>query len=379
MIAKSMKGNSAGEIKSAFHKALSDGYQPTLAFVFISVKQNRDELIEVLDAQGITIFGATTAGEFIDGEIEEGSIAVLLLDMDSSHFKVILRETQGNHTNETAAHIAEEAIKTFANPGFIIASGGIPTDGATIIHGIQEKLGTDASIYGGMAGDDHTGNGTFVFDNNHETGNGLIALIIDEDKVAVTGFATSGWKPVGTIRTVTKSEGFTVDTIDNEPALDMMIKYLGLSIDVDSPDELSFVSDVISPIQLFRDDAPSVLSEIRAVNLKKRSVMFAGAVPEGTKFRFSLPPDWDIINKIKSDCNIIKRKEQPEAEAIIIFSCASRLFSLGPMISKEIEEIKNTWGCPLAGFFCYGEIGKYLGGETEFHNNTCSIVILQEK
>ena len=49
------------------------------------------------------------------------------------------------------------------------------------------------------------------------------------------------------------------------------------------------------------------------------------------------------------------------------------------MVKKEIEEIKNTWDCPIAGFFCFGEIGKYHGGETEFHNNTCSIVLLKEK
>lgn len=64
---------------------MADGYQPTLAIVFLSVKQDREAISRLLEENGIQIFGATTAGEFIDGEIEEGSIAMLLLDMDPAY------------------------------------------------------------------------------------------------------------------------------------------------------------------------------------------------------------------------------------------------------------------------------------------------------
>ena len=37
MQAKSIHGNSAAEIKTALSKSMADGYQPTLAHVFISV------------------------------------------------------------------------------------------------------------------------------------------------------------------------------------------------------------------------------------------------------------------------------------------------------------------------------------------------------
>jgi len=42
MKAKSIKGTSAEEIKTALQQSMSDGYQPTLAFVFLSVKQDID-------------------------------------------------------------------------------------------------------------------------------------------------------------------------------------------------------------------------------------------------------------------------------------------------------------------------------------------------
>lgn len=80
MKAKSIKGKTSEEIQSALDQINADGFKPTLAIVFISVKQDREAISRLLDEKGIQIFGATTAGEFIDGEIEDGSIVMLLLD-----------------------------------------------------------------------------------------------------------------------------------------------------------------------------------------------------------------------------------------------------------------------------------------------------------
>ena len=59
MKAKSIKGNSAEEIKTALDKALSDGYKPTLAIVFISFKQDREVVCDILHNKDIDIIGAT--------------------------------------------------------------------------------------------------------------------------------------------------------------------------------------------------------------------------------------------------------------------------------------------------------------------------------
>ena len=88
MQAKSIKGKYTEEIGSALNESLADGFKPTLAIVFLSVKQDREAISGLLDEKGIQIFGATTAGEFIDGEIEEGSIVMMLLDMNTAHFKI---------------------------------------------------------------------------------------------------------------------------------------------------------------------------------------------------------------------------------------------------------------------------------------------------
>jgi hypothetical protein len=95
MKAKSIKGKSPEEIKNELAKSIADGFTPTLAIIFLSVNLNRDSIYEIFDEKGITIFGSTAAGEFINGELEKESAAILLLDMDKNNFFVHIEERSG--------------------------------------------------------------------------------------------------------------------------------------------------------------------------------------------------------------------------------------------------------------------------------------------
>ena len=98
MKAKSIKGTSAEEIKSALQQSMADGFRPTLAIAFVSVKQDRKAICQLLDEAGIAIFGATTNGGFMDDQVELGTAAIMLLDMNQRISKFILRNTQTRTT-----------------------------------------------------------------------------------------------------------------------------------------------------------------------------------------------------------------------------------------------------------------------------------------
>jgi hypothetical protein len=102
-------------------------------------------------------------------------------------------------------------------------------------------------------------------------------------------------------------------------------------------------------------------------------------VPEGSKFRFSTPPDFDIIETVVEKAKDLKNQTQDEAEALLIFSCASRLSALGPMAQMENEGLSEIWKTPMAGFYTYGEFGRAINGKHEFHSTTCCWVALKEK
>ncbi len=379
MQAKSIKGKSTEEIKAAFDECLSDTFKPTLAVVFLSIKQDRDAVCKLLDEKSIAIFGATTSGEFIDGEIEDGSTVIMLLDMNPDYFKLVFLETGEKTTLENAKQIGLSGKNAFSNPAFIIASGWLTQDGENIVEGITDGFGGDVTIFGGMAGDDLALTGPIVFTNGHSSSQGLLALIIDEDKIQIDGIATCGWKPVGTTKTITKSEGNIVYTIDDKPALDMILKYLGVDYDFDSGKEIVTQLGALYPLQMEREGVAPVMRTAMFANRNDRSLICAGNIPQGSKVKFSLPPDFDAIEQVIEECKQLQNEQQPEADALIMFSCISRNLSFGILMKEEIEQVQNVWNAPMAGFFSYGEFGKSKTGKHEFHNNTCCVVTLKEK
>ena len=379
MKAKSIKGKSTEEIKTALEESMAGAYKPTLAIVFISIKQDREGITALLNKNNIQIFGASTSGEFIDGEIGEGNIVMMLLDMNPKYFKILFQDATNHTTLQNAIHLGKEGKRTFANPAFIIVSGWLQTEGEDIITGIEEGFGGEANVFGGMAGDDLELKAPFVFTNDKSSVSGVLSLIIDEDKIAVNGIATCGWQPIGTTKTVTKSVGNIVYTIDDKPALDMVMKYLGLDIDLDSGNEVVTHIGAYYPLQLERENVAPVMRTAMFANKEDRSLICAGTVPQGSKVRFSLPPDFDAIEKVVEECCEIKNEKQSEADAMIMFSCISRRLSFGFLMGEEIEQVQKVWNAPMAGFFSYGEFGKSKTGKHEFHNNTCCVVVLKEK
>ncbi len=102
-------------------------------------------------------------------------------------------------------------------------------------------------------------------------------------------------------------------------------------------------------------------------------------VPQGSKFRFSTPPDFDIIETVVGKAKELKNTAHAEADALLIFSCAGRLSALGPMAQQENEGLADVWKVPMAGFYTYGEFGRAINGKHEFHSTTNSWVVLKEK
>ena len=380
MKAKSIKGKSAEEIQSALQQSMADGFTPTLAICFISVKQNREAICKLLDEKGIAIFGATTHGEFIDEDLSKESAAILLLDMNPDYFRVLFVEYPEKNYRDVAAGIAKSTKGLFTNPAFLISGSHMQTDAEQLLLGFEDTAGKQVTVFGGMAGDDYLFKEQFVFTNNKESNQGMVVLAVDEDKIMIKGKSTCGWKSVGTERTVTKSEGNHVYTVDNIPVLDLTIKYGGLqNINENNPIAVAMEIAVNFPLQLQRESGDPVMRPGLTIDWNDRSFYCNGTVPQGSKVRFSIPPDFDVMEKVIKSAEALKAAEMPEADAVVVFSCGGRILALGPLMNMEIEGIKNVWNVPMAGMFSTSEMGRATGGNLEMHNGTTCVVVLKEK
>lgn len=384
MTAKSINGKSPEEIQTALQQSMSDGFKPTLAIVFISVKQDRKSLCKLFGEENIDVFGATSCGEFIDGHQSEGEAGILLLDISRDYYTILLEETSGNSLEVAASQIAREAKLTFKNPTFLLTCTGMNGkaeyfDGTGLVNFLVRELGNDSIFFGGMAGDDWTFKGSYIFTNDRETGDGVAVLVFDGDKITLNGMAIHGWKPLGIPRKFTKSNGTRVYTIDDKPAVEMYLKYLGVSNKTweEKFDMFKEVS-IHYPFIGTREDGESVILSPMSIEADEGALVMDTEVKEGSVFYFTTPPDFEISEEIISEAATLKNEKEMQPDALVIFSCAGRPPVLGPLTTRENDGLAELWQVPMAGFYTYGEFGRTKGGKQHFHSGVCCWVALKE-
>jgi hypothetical protein len=380
MKAKSIKGKSPEEIKTALAESMSDGFKPTLALVFISIKLNIDSIISIFDRNNIQIFGATSSGEISDSDISQEAISILLMDMDPANFRILHDEYKGSDVVGVAKAMTALALTIFAKPAFLLSNSiEKPQDiglGEKIVQSVSRTAGNDVTIWGGGAGDDLMFKETLVFNNTNKTSKGILMLVLNEDKIVVKGRAASGMKPIGTEKVITKSEESWILEIDNQPATDLVMKYMGESL---SPEDFKDFNLKKIFINLLREDNSSIIRTAMGFNMDTKGITVSGKIKSGDKFKFTLLPDFDVLTEVSENAKQFQQKEMPEADALVLFSCIGRIDAFGPMTSEELQGIQSVYNVPMAGFFSYGEYGRATGGNNEFHNMTCCWVALKEK
>jgi hypothetical protein len=348
-----------------------ESFHPTLALIFSPVKLGIPDLVKAIAPLGIPVFGSSSAGGILATDtgspVHDHSAVCCLLDLPASFFSVGLFERNNEPPREYGHRIGTWGREHFAHPTFIISIANLDNNGEAIIRGIEEIFPGGTKVYGGFAGDTAIPKTPSVFSHEGYVSDGTVVLAFDSSKVTVQGITTSGWTGVGVELEVTSSEGRSVHTINGRPALDLVEEYLNVSDAELLPVSVNF------PLLLMRPDGTEILRSIFAADFTKRSIRFAGDVPQGSKVRFSSSFGPGTIDTAIRDLEDYF-PGHPEADLLLVFSCLARLRVAGPLVSKEITAAHDLWNCPLAGFFCCGEIGPNRSGTCELYNDCLSLV-----
>ena len=364
------------DLTKQINKLKLSSFKPTLGIIFCSPVHDLNAICKLFDDSDIDLFGCSTAGEILFEEIYESSIVGVLTDMKKENYEVITRTTNGE-VYKSAFEMGLQAKELYKNPAIMLASSGVIIDAEQIMHGLADSIQKNIPIFGGLAADDLALKATYSLSRKGADNGGLVFVVFNNDKISVNGMATSGWEAIGNIHTITKAEGNVVYTIDDKPALDVFINYFGYF------DELNLQNKPIDsmsaqyPLQIIRDDY-NVLRSPLIGSQEERTLILAGGVKQGDKFRFSISPGFEVIDQTIQEFGHLQH-ESPETDLMVLFSCKGRHAALGPLIEDEIIGINSYWDAPLIGFFSYGEFGNVKNGKSDFHNETCSLVLIKEQ
>jgi len=376
MVTKTFHTDSVTGFRLAWSDKTLDGFKPNAAVIFSSVEVDLNELVSFLQTQQVRVFGCSSCGEFLYDDtnqvITEGGLVCLMMELLPGSFEIKLFNGTDLTSFELGNTIGKWAGDCFEKPAILVLGSGLDTDGEQLVRGIQHIAGKHISMFGGLAGDDAQFKGTFVFSEKSLEGSGSIAMAFDTNQYHIEGIATSGWVSIGADKIITHSEGNVVYTIDGQPALDVYKDYLNVS-DTDLPE-----IGVEYPLLIKKSGSQDVLRAVINVDAVKKSLIFAGSVPNGAVVTFSSSPGFEIIESTKTKVQEFYEKNR-ETDVLIVFSCMARHNALGPTISEEIDEAWQFWTKPLIGFFTYGEIGNNYQAACDFYNETFTMVSLKQK
>ncbi len=310
------------------------------------------------------IIGCTTAGEILGDNVYEHSTVISISVF--KHTKVQTCITTTSDPFVTGKQLAEKLKAKDLVTAICLLSGSNENElvaGQPYIDGFNSVC-PDIPVVGGVGGDNAMFMQSYVFDDEKIITDGMVGAGLYSDKLKITSTFNLGWRPIGRKFIVTEAEGNVIKTLDGKPAADLINKYFGSFIKSGHGKGMNF------PLYTTRAQI-RIARGILEVN-DDGSVRLSGPLHTGEKVRLSYGGA-DII--IKNCKKLIPQWERITADAIFMYSCACRKWSLPHIVDQEVKMFFN--GTPTIGFFSYGEFF-YSGNCNECLNYTQTLVALEE-
>jgi hypothetical protein len=318
----------------------------------------------------------STAGEIYNNAVYDNSLVAFAMQLEKTTIQSASVYVQ-NFADSYAAGIA--LAGKFPKEQLIylmVYSDGSLVNGSELVKGLNDATGKKVLITGGLAGDSANFKSTLVGLNGTPAVGTIVAIAFYGSNLVVTHGSQGGWDVFGTEKEITRSTNNVLLEIDGQNALDIYKKYLGDEVQNLPGAALLFPLSVTIP-----GVSKPVVRTILSIDEDKKTMTFAGDVPEGSKVRM-MRANFDRLTEAASTAahqTILERLEKPRFALLV--SCVGRKLILGPRIDEEVEAVSDTLGKEtlLAGFYSYGEISPFNdGGNCQLHNQTMTITSFYE-
>lgn len=366
---------------------------PNVILVFSSVQYDQEKMLQGVRSvsKGSTLVGCSTAGEITTvGPAKRHSVAIMALKSDDISFFAGVGEHIADGAKK-AGKAAADAVKKQAPGGkldaFLMFPDVLVGNGADIVRGVLESLGSHFPLVGGAAGDDFEFKKTYQYLNGNVYSGAVVGLGL-QGKFRMGIGVKHGWIPIGTPRKVTKSSGSILHELNGQPAIKIYEDYFGAEHVVELRTETLAKLAITYPLGMKVEGSEEFLIRDPLTVDEKGSITCAAEIPEGSEIRLMIGSREEAVKVARLAAeNALAQLDGGKPKAVIIFNCIARNKLFGERAGDEIDAIQEGLGkdVPLIGFYTYGEQAP-LGGEVRdlkkcnsaFHNETVVICVLGE-
>jgi hypothetical protein len=361
---------------------------PDFVFVFATVGYSQDILIGALReaTSGAPLSGCSGEGIIAQDTVSESNfgVAVMAIKSDELRFNNACATEIGHRSDIAGEHLAAE-IKPFLTPDTIaclIFADGLFFNFDTFKATFEKSICRERRlpILGGLSADNWSTQKTFQYHNDHVFSEG-ISCVIMSGKGEIAYGVNHGCVPVGTKRTITRSDGNIIYEIDGVPALEALKDYFEEGWQSQwNKISINLCLGFKTPEDIRQNYEEYIIRYMITKNDRDGSVTIPCDAPEGADL-WMVRRDSELITSGLRELsrNIKEKIGTVKPKFVLHFECAGR----GKVILRErvkidlISSLQKELGgdIPWIGFYGYGEIGP-VAGYNCFHNFTSVVTVV---
>jgi len=369
----------------ACRQALAKVSNPELFIVFSSSKFDQKEMLSGVKevSKDVPLIGCSTAGEITSAGAAEGSVAVMAIQSDSVDFTIGKGGDLKTGVREAGVQLAKDITgraKDKVNC-LLMLTDVLNGNGAEVVRGIQDILGSDALIVGGAAGDDFSFKQTFEYYNDDISSSTVVGVGLSGN-VGIGIGVRHGWVSIGMPMKATKSEGAVLKELDGRPAVSIYEDYFGKKAEELREEPLAKLA-ITYPLGMSVEGSDELLIRDPITVDAEGAITCAAEIPEGAEVRLMIGSKEEAIVAAKDAAQkALAQLAGKTPRVAIIFNCIARRKLFGRYANDEITAIQGILGkdVPVIGFYTYGEIAPIGESADElfsrFHNETAVVMVI---
>jgi hypothetical protein len=361
--------------------------KPDFVFMFATVGYDQQSLLRAVReaTSGAPLCGCSAEGTISGDDADESNFSVVVMAISSEELRWTNGLARGLSTDSLAAgqQVAQGLSSDLGADavGLFVFPDGTTVNFDDFFAGLEGNLPSDRflPIWGGGAGDNLTLVQTYQYCDDEIVSDGVAYALLSGKAQPVSAIGI-GYIPIGSERTVTRSQGNVIYEIDGKPTLEVLQEYVpdGALAENWQSYAITFALCLRAPSYMKNEEY--VVQTILSVDATDGSAIVQTEVPEGTSVWLSSRDQEKVTTGLDRMVERIKQElggNQPKL--VFQFDCVSR----GKTMFREQEKLellrqfRQAVGpdVPWAGFYTYGEIGP-VDKHNRYHNYTAVVLAL---